>query len=521
MNYQIFSDNEWIYPDSELDGDINTSAKLFSARGCDVCFQILTDIMISGDEHISVDFDRNGCDAIVYRLLPSRVSENSGAQIFTTKNYDEVRSFVTRKAPFDVFDLTLPLDCNYTESGRAAFFVRINVAADAPIGTEKTLLKINIGGLALALPVELKIYSATVPPLKNAGFHMINWIYYDCLARDFNVEPYSERYMNILREFLWNQLDMRNDHLMIPSGTAVRDADGRVVDFDFTAAEAVGNLALEMGFSGILGGFSVRFEHWREPYIYLLWDRSVEARSPEGYRQLKLYFTRAWECVKRNGWEDKYAQCIEDEPQLTNADAYRVVCGICRKCMPGVTIHDPVEAYTLGGGCDIWDVKQAVYEKYIDEFRALQEIGEEIWLYTCGFPAGYTMNRVADLPLTASRLTTWMCCLYGAKGFLHWGYHMHNPEGRDDICFHATEDKNYPAGNSFVVYNGDGRPWYSVRGHAQRAGAYDAELFIQLQEKDRAMADLIIKKACRSFDDYETSAKAADNARRELLEALG
>ena len=108
MNYQIFSDNEWIYPDSELDGDINTSAKLFSARGCDVCFQILTDIMISGDEHISVDFDRNGCDAIVYRLLPSRVSENSGAQIFTTKNYDEVRGFVTRKAPFDVFDLTLP-----------------------------------------------------------------------------------------------------------------------------------------------------------------------------------------------------------------------------------------------------------------------------------------------------------------------------------------------------------------------------------------------------------------------------
>ena len=131
------------------------------------------------------------------------------------------------------------------------------------------------------------------------------------------------------------------------------------------------------------------------------------------------------------------------------------------------------------------------------------------------------MNRIVDLPIAASRLPMWMCCLYGARGFLHWGYHRHNPEGREDVGFHATESRDYPPGNSFVVYNGDGRPWYSVRGHAQRTGAEDAELLLQLQKKNKELANTIIRKVCRSFEDYESSAALLDEARHELLEALG
>ena len=97
-------------------------------------------------------------------------------------------------------------------------------------------------------------------------------------------------------------------------------------------------------------------------------------------------------------------QCLVDEPQFPNSLSYRALSGIARSRMPGVKIHDPVETTEIGGAIDVWAVKQAVYEKYIDTYRALQDIGEEIWLYTCGFPAGKTMNRILDLPLTVSRL---------------------------------------------------------------------------------------------------------------------
>jgi hypothetical protein len=143
-----------------------------------------------------------------------------------------------------------------------------------------------------------------------------------------------------------------------------------------------------------------------------------------------------------------------------------------------------------------------------------------MWIYTCGFPAGKTMNRIIDLPLTVSRLPMWMCYKYNAPGFLHWGYHVHNPEGRMDTNKHYPKH-SHPAGNSFVVYLTDGKPWYSVRGHSQRTGAQDYELLNLLGKTDKEKALSIIDKVCRTFDDYEASAEIFDNARRELLEAIG
>ena len=220
-------------------------------------------------------------------------------------------------------------------------------------------------------------------------------------------------------------------------------------------------------------------------------------------------------------------QCLVDEPQFPNSLSYRALSGIARSRMPGVKIHDPVETTEIGGAIDVWAVKQAVYEKYIDTYRALQDIGEEIWLYTCGFPAGKTMNRILDLPLTVSRLPMWLCYLYDAKGFLHWGYHLHNPEGARETCYSIGGGRAYPPGNSFCVYNGydfdpdDRRPYYAVRGHLQRLGAYDYELFYLLGQRDRAAACEIIRGVCTSFDDYDPTAEALDRARQRLLERLG
>ena len=143
-----------------------------------------------------------------------------------------------------------------------------------------------------------------------------------------------------------------------------------------------------------------------------------------------------------------------------------------------------------------------------------------MWLYTCGFPAGYTMNRVIDLPLVASRLPMWLCYYYDTPGFLHWGYHVHNPQGRHDTNYH-TDGVSYPAGNAHVVYPVESSVWYGVRGHLQRAGAQDFELFSILGKDDKCKALLLITKVCRSFDDYDFSATTLDEVHRELLETLG
>lgn len=47
MKYQIFSENEWVYPDGEIIQQ--GSAELYCARGADVCFQVLTDKALKGE----------------------------------------------------------------------------------------------------------------------------------------------------------------------------------------------------------------------------------------------------------------------------------------------------------------------------------------------------------------------------------------------------------------------------------------------------------------------------------------
>lgn len=520
MRYQIFSDMEWLYPDTPV-----TSAggmtDFISARAADVCFQILTDGELSSGETVTATLGGIPAIATVYQLLPAHVGENSGEKEFTTTDYERVKDFVTRKAPFEVYEITAPLS-NGATAGRAAFFVRLDVPADAEVGEFKGLFSLAIGAETLEIPVTLKICETQIPPLAKAALGQVHWIYYDALAEQYGVELWSEDYERILCSYLAHQLDMRTDHLMLPTAEPVRDADGHVVDFDFSHAEYVGNLALSMGFRYVMGGFVCRFKKWDEALVTLLWERDTDVTSIEGYRQLKLYFSRAWESVKKCGWEACYYQCLEDEPQFQNSAAYRAVSAICRKMCPGVRIHDPVESTELGGAVDIWVIKQALYEKYLKEYTALREMGEETWIYTCGFPAWKMMNHVLDLPLTATRLPTWMCFKHGATGFLHWGYHLHNPEGERETCYDVKRDGlRYPAGNSFVVYVGERGPVDSLRSHAQRGSAYDYELLMMLAQRDRTRALSLVDRLCRTFADYETDARVFDAVRRELLETLG
>ncbi len=521
--YRVYSDVEWLFPDTVI-SEYGNKAELYTARNADVDFQLLCDADVKCGDAFSVSTEGLCGDVVVYQLGIAHVSENSGPKTMTTKNYDEVKDFVTRKAPFDEYDVTYDLCNKIVKCGRAAFFVRINIAADETPGVYDGSITLSFGETSVTIPVSLKVYETVVPSLEDTEFHMVNWLYYPLIAEQHGVEPYSEEYRAILANYMKNQLDMRTDYLMIPSGEPVRDADGKVIDFDFSHAEYVGKMAIYYGFNCIMGGFVARFKNWDDPDNLLLWDREVAVTTNEGFRQLKLYFTRAYECVVKNGWESHYMQCLVDEPQFPNSRAYQALSGICRQAMPGVTINDPVETCDIQGACDIWVVKQAVYEKHYEKFRELQDYGEEMWLYTCGFPAGKTMNRVMDLPLTVSRLPMWLCYKYDCPGFLHWGYHYLNKPDENGIvdgCYKISEKFKYPGGNGHVVYTGETGPIYGVRAHAQRTGAIDYELFNILGKTDPAKAKSLIERVARSFDDYDGSAALFDEVRHELLEILG
>jgi hypothetical protein len=184
-----------------------------------------------------------------------------------------------------------------------------------------------------------------------------------------------------------------------------------------------------------------------------------------------------------------------------------------------------VETPDIYGSCDIWVIKQAIYEKYRKEYDRLRQQGDEYWLYTCGFPAGKWMNRVMDLPLAATRLPIWMGVRYGMVGFLHWGYHAYHPDmdPMKDTCYpviYHGESQFFPAGNHAIVYVDRDHIYESLRAHLQRISAVDGELLLRLREFDEAACDAIIDSVCTGFENYSSDPAAIDEAHKRLLEQL-
>ncbi len=522
MRAQFFSPCTWIYPNTKVERE-EKSVSLHAARGGMAAFQIMTDLSIEKDEGICISLENAfSVKTTVYQLLPVCVDQNSGKDVLTGP-YEDVKEYVTRKAPFYVFDAMREIENGKIMKGRIAFYVKLDVPQGISAGIKKMALSIEIGENRMKLEIELNVYSAQIPSLQHASFGMVNWLNIKEIESQHNVKTDDPVFDEILLNYIDNQLEMRNTQLQIPSGVPIRDDCGKIVSFDFSLAEKVAHIALARGFQYVLGGFVARFKVWDEKTHYLLWDRDVSVASHEGYRQLKIYFSEIVKMIEKNGWQGRYMQTLVDEPQFPNSDHYRILSSISRKFLPGIPIHDPVESTLLDGALEIWDVKQAVYEKYMDEYKALQDLGEEMWLYTCGFPAGKVMNRVMDLPLTASLLPMWMCYLYDCKGFLHWGYNVHTETPFEKTCYQPEKDHPeiaYPAGNAHIVYPGKRGPMWSVRAMLQRIGAEDYELFEILGRKDKDKAKGLIRKACTSFSDYTFDGEKTDEIRKELLESI-
>lgn len=511
MPYSIFTDADWLFPDSAHSG-VGTVAVL-APRGGHAGAQILWDLPAEAALRFAWDNGR-GPEVRFYQLLPVRVNENTSATLMTTTDYETCRAFVTRKAPFLVYDALRPVDGPLLE-GRTALYFCVDVPTQAPPG--------KYTGKLLAgedeIPVACEVSAAAVPPPGKGAVGMLNFFDYDNLAAQHGVEKGGETYWRLFRRYVRAQLDMRCTHILLPAGEAVLE-DGKLAGFDFTLAQRAGQIAAEENAPWLCGGHIAHWHDWDDGEYYPNWDQKTGVTTPEGYLQIQKYFKQWREVIETNHWQGRMAQALADEPQTYNDKTYRILAGMCRKFLPDVPIIDAVETTNLGGGIDIWVPKQDTYEKWRDSYELLKEAGEEMWFYTCAFPAGPVMNRSMDLPLTASRAVMWMGALYRLSGFLHWGFNYYIG---DDIWHSACcphKGALLPAGDAHIVYPGPEGPWRSMRFEAQRAGAEEWELLAQALRAAPEETEELIRGVCSDFRTYVQEGRPLIDARARLIRLL-
>lgn len=136
----------------------------------------------------------------------------------------------------------------------------------------------------------------------------------------------------------------------------------------------------------------------------------------------------------------------------------------------------------------------------------------ELWTYYCCVQTDRVSNRFFSMPSQRNRVLGYQMYKYNVKGFLHWGYNFWYKQlstGPIDPFSETDAGGSFPSGDSFVVYPGkDGTPLVSLRLKVFYDALQDMralQLLEQLIGKEKTLALLEEGIAPITFTDYPHS----------------
>ncbi|AZN43960.1 DUF4091 domain-containing protein [Paenibacillus albus] len=524
MKYEVYSMNEWLYPDSIVKDGGAGAIKLNSARGSYAACQILFN-HAAPDAPIHCEFIRSTSSVFLrqpeyFQLIDIFVEKNTGPVSFCVQEGETAEGYTTRQAPFRVYEALEPLvEGSVSRAATEALYVCWEIPADAAAGKFSGELSVTIGEDNCLIPVEIEVFAAVVPAKETLA--VTNWFSLPNMAKRYNVELWSEGHWAMIEQYGRLMRRARQTHFWVPMDAIEVTLVGEdQYQFNFERAERLIQLYLGLGFTHIEGGLVAgRKDFWgSEFHIFNTWNggEALKAIAAEGYAYLSQYLP-AWRYfLEQHGWLDILVQHVADEPTENSVTEYRILSGMVRKFMPGVPLLEAVETYDLSGAVDILVPKNIYYQENREEFEKMRSLGDKLWYYTCCIPGGTWLNRLWDMPLLRSRYLHWGNYKYDLEGFLHWGLNFCDD---DKDPFNQT-DIFFPPGDTHCTFPGANGPLGSMRLEMMRAGVEDYELLKQLAATNKALADKLTDSCLMSFNQANEDPVYFDEVHRKLLEAI-
>ncbi len=511
----------WVYPDSETGARPCSRMQIDVARGATAAVTVLMNGVTPGAKVRVTADPKTESGAQFFRLRDVPVERNTGPVGFT-ENEGEHNEYVVRRAPFRVYDAMQPIGASFeAKAATEAVRVHLPVPEDAKPGTRQHTLTVTHGGETHDLTLTVTVHKALIPPVGRNSWPVTNWFSYSNMATRHGLKPWSEAHWNMVGQYARLMVRNRQNTFLFsfgdvftvgPAGLKLNAERLRRIVKTFTRA----------GLHYIEGG---HFGHrstgeWTCPTFSVSLTQHL-ATTPEGNADVAGAARQLMMEIDRNGWRGRYVQHVTDEPIKQNATDYRIFVGMVRKYMPGIPIVDATMDPSLAGSVDIWCPQVQHYQHDRDRFEQMRALGDRVWFYTCCFPGGPWLNRLLDMELLRPALLGWAGALFRLDGFLHWGLNQYqknqNPFEMNVIPGWAGGSNCLPAGDTHVVYPGDGEPWSSVRFESQREGVEDLELLRRLEQERPKQASALVRSVIRGFDDYTKDVTVFRAARRKLL----
>lgn len=532
MNVLLQDPLEWLYPDrlTSLKNPMKTTIDV--ARGGIVSIAMVLTGLKKGKE---ITLASGEPKTVFSEMIDVAVQFNTGEQGFTVCNWSPKSKYITRDAPYRVFDALKVIDGGFTpRKTAAALYLQIPVARNAKPGTYTVTLSVSDGKTVKEVSFKYKVHAVTLPAAGAKSRYLTNWMSTKNFAEYGKpVKKWSKQYWDRLAEQAAMMYHARQNTFIVWLSDFFEYENG-VFTLNTARLKRYIRTFTDAGLYWIEGGhFGGRVDgQWNaEDFAVMMSQNSI--KSIEGNRDIAQIGRQLYAFIQKNGYADRWIQHVTDEPILCNADSYRIFVGLVRKYMPGLPLMDAMSDPEIAGAPDIWCPQIQVFEQKKDLFDAVREQGDRIWSYTCCLPGGAYLNRLLDGELTRPLLLGWGNAFYDIEGFLHWGWNQYMPykvsatdrqnpyEETAPLEWNGKTEHTVPAGDTHIVYPGeDGSVLSSMRLESQREGMEDWELLEMLKKKDLKKAHAIIKKVFRAFNDYNADPAEIRKARKSLLEAL-
>lgn len=375
--------------------------------------------------------------------------------------------------------------------------------------------------------VEIEIIGAKLP---KQSLMYTNWLHCDCLADYYHEEMFSDRFFEILENYVSVAAENGMNMVLMPAFTPALDTPigrerrrAQLVDisvkedgyhFDFTRLKRFIDLCRKAGIEYF--EHAHLFSQWgatSAPTIYATvngqdqrifgWKSKASGKKYGAFLQAYLPKLRAF--LRTEGLEKKTLFHISDEPNLDQQADYRKAVAQVRTLLEGCMVGDALSHYEFyeDGTVQIPIVSTRTVMDFVGKC-------DRLWTYyTGGNTREGLSNRLLHTPPEENRILGVEMYHLNIRGFLHWGYNFYYDvfsQGMFDPKVDPCGYRNL-AGTSYFVYPGkDGTALRSTRQKVFYEGINDMRALQLLEKKKgRAFCDALIRK---HFGELTTYTKA-------------
>ena len=375
----------------------------------------------------------------------------------------------------------------------------------------------SVGGELLSESTfTVEIVAARLPKQK---LMYTNWFHYDCLSDFYNEPVFSDRFFEIMRDYVEKAVRNGMNMLLMPAFTPPLDTpegtyrktaqlvkvtrEKDEYSFDFSLMKRFLDVCRQAGMEYF--EHSHLFTQWgakAAPKIMATvngkekrlfgWDTDASGKEYSKFLHAYLPAVRAF--LREEKLEKKVLFHISDEPSEGNADSYARAVATVGDLLDGCMCGDALSEYLF---YEKGFVKTPiVVTPRVDDFAGRCD---NLWAYYTGgqLQEGLS-NRIMVVPPERNRMLGIQLYAYRIKGFLHWAYNFYY-----DVLSHGLFDPkcnpcgyNNHAGTTYFVFPGkDGTALQSARQKVFFEGINDMRALEALEKRSgRAACDALIEK---------------------------